>query len=188
MNEYLNNDDAKVTLVSIFLFGLLNVQQTYSVESHEYDLINYLACEVNDSALVDEKLISWKDWGYNSLTELITKHKNLGGSIGNFDLDSLLDEDARRRIEQILKSSSSLTINVDYLNWNDKLNKAKGFLPKTKIYSYSYPILMKGSDQELYGIILEQETFEINNELKLKVFVKRSDSWELVYETLRAFS
>lgn len=178
----------KVILVSILLFELLNDQQNCSIESQEYDLINYLACEVNDSALVDEKLLSWKDWGYNSLTELVIKHNNLGGRMGDFDLDSLLDEDTRRRIEQILKSSSSLTINIDDLNCKDKLSKTKGFVPKKTIYSYSYLILMKGKDQDLYGIILEQETFEINNELKFKVFVKRSDSWELVYETLRAFS
>ena len=116
----------QLILVSILLFGLLNDQQNCSVESQEYDLINYLACEVNDSALVDEKLLSWKDWGYNSLTELVIKHKNLGGRMGDFDLDSLLDEDTRRRIEQILKSSSSLTINIEDLNCKDKLSKTKG--------------------------------------------------------------
>ncbi len=174
----------KVILVSLLMFGFI---ETQSECSKKYDLINYLACEVNDSALVDEKLISWKDWGYNSYTELITKHKNLGG-IGGFDLDSPLNEDDRRQIEQILKSSSSLTINLDYINCKDKIINNKVFLPKKTIFSFSHPIIMKGSDQELYGIILEQETFEINNELKLKVFIKRSDSWELVYETLRAFS
>ena len=177
--------EIKIILFSIFLLGSFDTKMKCK---EEYDLINYLACEVNDSALVDEKFLSWKDWGYNSLTDLITKHKNLGGRMGDFDLDSLLGEDSRRRIEQILKSSLPLTINIDYLNCKDKLNKTKGFVPRETIYVYSYPILIKGRNKELYGIILEQKTFEINSELNLKVFLKRSDSWELVYETLRAFS
>jgi len=99
-----------------------------------------------------------------------------------------LDEKDRRRIEHKLKSSSSLTINIDYFTCKDKLNKTKGFVPKKTIYSYSYPILLKGTNQELYGIILEQETFELNTEISLKVYVKRSGSWELVYEILKGFS
>jgi hypothetical protein len=174
----------KVILVSLLL-GFIETQSKYS---KEYDLINYLACEINDSALVDERLLLWKDWGYDSYPELITKYKNLVGSSGNFDLDIHLNEEDRRRIEEIFKSSTPLLIDLDYLNCKDKLNKAKGFVPKKTIYSYSYPILIKGTDLELYGIVLEDVTFELNSELKLKVFVKRSGSWELVYETLRAFS
>ncbi|MDO8968531.1 hypothetical protein [Algoriphagus sp.] len=175
----------KVILASLLLIGVTKTKKEYS---KEYDLINYLACETNEYALVDERFLSWEDSGFNSYSDLPTKNKNSVGGLGNFDLDSLLDEKDRRRIEHKLKSSSSLTINIDYLTCKDKLNKTKGFVPKKTIYSYSYPILLKGTNQELYGIILEQETFEINNELKIKVFLKRSDSWELVYESLIAFS
>lgn len=175
----------KVILANLILLGSIETQSKYS---KEYDLINYLACEINDFAIIDERFLSWKNWGYDSYSKLPTKIKKLSKDQGSFDLDSLLDENNRRQIEQVLKSSSPLLIDLDCLDCKDKIIKTKGFVPKKTIYSYSYPILLKGTNQELYGIVLEQETFEINNELKLKVFVKRSDYWELVYESLIAFS
>jgi hypothetical protein len=164
------------------------VMETQSKFSDEFDLINYLACEKNDSALVDEQLLSWKNWGYDSYSDLPTKIKNLSNSKGNFDLDSLLDEKDRKRIEQILTSSGSLTLKSEALSCKVNLNKTKGFVPKKTIYTYSYPILIKGTNQELYGNILEQETFELNSEIWLKIYVKRSGSWELVYEIQKGFS
>lgn len=175
----------KVILVSLILMGSIETQSKYS---KEYDLINYLACEINDSALVEERFLSWEDWGYDSYSDLPTKIKNSREGLRSFNLDSLLDEKGRMRIEQIIESSSSLSVKIDCFSCKDKLIKTKGFVSKKTIYSYSYPILLKGTNQELYGIILEQETFELNSEIKLKVFVKLSDSWELVFEKLLAFS
>lgn len=162
--------------------------ETKYLSSNDYDLISYMACEKNDDALVNEHLLSWKNWGYNSYSDLPTKIKNSREGLGNFDLDSLLDEKDRKRIEQILTSSGSLTLKSEALSCKVNLNKTKGFVPKKTIYTYSYPILLKGTNQELYGIILEQETFELNSEIWLKVYVKRSGSWELVYEILKGFS
>ncbi len=114
--------------------------------------------------------------------------KNLSNSKKSFDLDSLLDENDRRKIEQKLKSNKHLLIDIKCLNCKDKLNKTKGFVPKKTIFSYSYPIISEGIDKEIYGIILESEVFEINYTLRLKVFKKQNESWDLVYQEDLAFS
>lgn len=175
----------KVFLASLLLISVPDTKKEYR---NEYELINYLTCEINDFALVDERFLSWKNWGYDSYSDLPTKIKNSREGLGNFDLDSLLDEKDRKRIEQILTSSGSLTLKSEALSCKVNLNKTKGFVPKKTIYTYSYPILLKGTNQELYGIILEQETFELNSEIWLKIYVKRSGSWELVYEIQKGFS
>lgn len=175
----------KVILVNAFFLGSIRNQ---IISSQLYEFMNYLVCEVNDDALVNEHFLDWKDWGFDSYSDLPTKNKDVKGGFGNFNLDSLLDEKDKMRIEQILESNGSILVNRDCFNCKDKLIKTKGFVPKKTIYSYSYPILLIGTNQELYGIVLEQETFELNSEIKLKVFVKQSYSWELVFEKLLAFS
>lgn len=142
----------------------------------------------NEYALVDERFLSWEESGFNSYSDLPTKIKNLSNSKRSFDLDNLLDQNDKRKIEQILKSSSSHLIGLDCLNCKDKLNNTKGFVPKKTIFSYSYPIISEGIDKEIYGIILESEVFEINYTLRLKIFKKQKDTWNLVYQEDLAFS
>jgi len=62
----------KVILANLILLGSIETQSKYS---KEYDLINYLACEINDLAIIDERFLSWKNWGYDSYSELPTKNK-----------------------------------------------------------------------------------------------------------------
>ncbi|SDA84580.1 hypothetical protein SAMN03080617_02726 [Algoriphagus alkaliphilus] len=177
-------------LLKIFFVSLIliEVSETNTRGTNEYDLINFLACETNEYVLVDERFLFWKDYGSDSYAKLPTKNIDSGKRMDSFDLDSPLEENDRGKIEQVLNFSGPHSIHLDSLNCESKLNKTKDLVPKKTIYSYSCPILLKGIDHQLYGIILEQETFEINNELKLKVFVKRSDSWGLVYESLIALS
>jgi hypothetical protein len=175
----------KAILVNLILFGLGETQCRYS---SEYSLINYLACEINKNDLLEERLLSWKEWGFDSFSELPTKNKDSKEGLRTFDLDSPLTQKDKESIEQVLKSNSTCTIKLDELSCSDKLIKKKGFVPRKTIYSYSYPIQIKGTNKELYGIVLEQKTFELNSEIKLKVFVRQLDSWDLVYEKLLAIS
>ncbi len=175
----------KVILASLLL---IRVPDTKKECRNEYDLINYLVHEKKDSALVDERLLSWREYGYESFKKLNSKNYNLGGQLEKFDLDGLFDEEQKQLIDEFLQSRYPGKVNLGSISFKNKIIKTKGSVPKKTIYSYSYPIVLKGIDEELYGIILERETFEVNNELKLKVFVKRSYSWELVLETLKEFS
>ncbi|GMQ28890.1 hypothetical protein [Algoriphagus confluentis] len=175
----------KLILVNSILLGF-GVMQCKN--SSEYDLINYLSCGVNNNILIDEELLIWKDWGFDSYSDLPTKNINSRGGFQTFDLDSSLTQKDKEKIEHILASKATLIIEFDKLSCKEKLYKAQGFIPKKTIYSYSFPILLKGKNQEFYGIVLEQKTFELNSEIKLKVFVRQSDSWECVYEELLGFS
>jgi hypothetical protein len=175
----------KVILANLILLGSIETQKKYS---KEYDLINFLACETNEYALVVERFLSWEESGFNSYSDLPTKIKNLSNNKESFDLESLLDQNDRRKIEQILKSTKHLLIDLECLKCKDKLNKTKDFVPKKTIFTYSYPIISEGIDKEIYGIILESEVFEINYTLRLKVFKKQNESWILVYQEDLAFS
>ena len=104
------------------------------------------------------------------------------------DFRSLLHQDQILKISEMLESELPLEIDSEILFCTAKLNYAKGIVPKKKIYSYSYPMVINGKDQELYGLLLGGETFELNYELKLELYVKRKDSWELIYEELLGFS
>lgn len=171
-----------------FSVGLTIAQNQYS---RDFELLNYLACTVEENALVNSKLISWKNSGYNSFSKISPINFNFGRNQGEqkrLDFRSLLDQDQILKINEVLESELPLEIDSEMLLCSAKLNYAKGFVPKKTIHSYSYPIVMSGKDQELYGLILGSETFELNYELNLKLYIKREDSWDLVYEELLAFS
>lgn len=162
----------KVILVNLIFFGLI---ETQFESSKEYDLI----CEKDDYSLLDENFLSWKGSGYNSYKDI---------NVINMKLDNQFYEDHKQQINEIINPISPLKVDPESINCRINLNKTIGFVPKKTIYSYSYPMLMMGEDQELYGVILERKSFEIDNEEWIKVFRMQQDTWELVYENLKAFS
>jgi hypothetical protein len=178
-------------LVFVCFFFSVDLTKAQNQYSRDIELLNYLVCTVEENALVDSRLISWKSLGYNSFSKINPINFNFGRNQGNekrLDFRSLLHQDQILKINEMLESELPLEIDSEILFCNAKLNYAKGIVPKKTIYSYSYPMVINGKDQELYGLILGGETFELNYELKLKLYVKRKDSWELIYEELLGFS
>jgi hypothetical protein len=177
-----------VFLCFFFFEGITKAQNQYS---RDIELLNYLACAIEENALVNSRLISWKNSGYKSFSKINPINFSFGrhqAGEERLDFRSLLDQDQILKINEVLESGLPLEIDSEMLLCSTKLNYAKGIVPKKTIYSYSYPIVIKGKDQELYGLVLVSETFELNSETKLKLYVKREDSWDLVYEELLAFS
>lgn len=174
----------KVILASIFLLGSLDTKNNCK---EEYDLINFLACGVEDYALINEDFIPWNP-RYNSYETLNPKNKNFAGQKEKYDLDEIFDENQRREIDNFLKSKHPTKVKSDSLDCKRELNKSKVPDYLKTIYSYSYPLISEGIDQELYGIILESVVFGPNYTLYLKIFKKHADSWDLVQEIELAFS
>ena len=166
----------KVILVNLIFFGMTETQLE---SSKEYELINYLVCEKDDSVFIDERFISWNEVGYHSYNEI---------NVINMKLDREFYEDHKQQIDQIINPTIQQKVEPDFIKCKVNLNRTISFSPKKTIYSYSYPMLMRGEDQKLYGVIIERRTFEIDNYSKIKVFKKLKDSWELVYENLISFS
>lgn len=174
----------KVTLVSIFLIGLLNVQQNCSVESQEYNLINYLACGLTNDEAINQDFINWGT--HNSITSY-ENLKNRGLTVGRekFDLDQIFNEKQRSLIDVFFETKQPARISSDSLKCKVDLRKTRDYVRGLITYSYSYPIISEGIDHELYGIIIEIRSFEVDNDtITLKVFKKNSNSWELVYKVL----
>lgn len=172
----------KVILVSLFLLGFLDTQKECK---EEYDLINYLACGLEDETL-NEDFLFWRP-RYDSYERINPKNFHFKYE-KEFDLDEIFDENQRRAIDDFLKSKQPSKLDLDSLKCKNKLNKTKGYVRGKTTFGYSYPIISKSFDNQLYGILLESKVFEINNTLKLKVFKKQSDSWNLIYEVTIAFS
>lgn len=174
----------KVILASIFLLGSLD---TKNEGKEEYDLINFLACEIEDYALINAEFIPWNA-EYDSFENLNPKNKNFAGQIEKYDLDETFDENQRQEIDDFLKSKHPSKVKLHSLDCKRELNKSKVPDYLKTIYSYSYPLISEGIDQELYGIILESVVFGPNYTLYLKIFEKHEDSWDLVHEIELAFS
>lgn len=176
----------KVILVSLLLYISLDFREDYSPE---YDLIGFLICGLDDETL-NEEFIDWEPYGhYKSYESLNPKNSNFGPSTEIFDLDKIFDNNQRVKINNFFNVEKPSKIDLHLIECQINFNKIKGYVPKKKIYSYSYPIISEGIDQEVYGIILESTSFEVdNNEVKLKVYKKGCESWELVHQLLIAFS
>lgn len=176
--------ELKVILASIFLFGSLDTKKECKAE---YELINFLACGIEDYALINEDFIPWNP-RYNSYETLNPKNKNLAGQKEKYDLDEIFDENQRQEINNFLKSKHPSRVKSDLLKCKRELNKSKVPDYVKTVYSYSYPLISKGIDHELYGILLESVVFGENYTLYLKIFKKHPDSWDLVHEIELAFS
>lgn len=182
----LNIIQLKVILVSLALLGFLDSQNK---TREEYNLINFLACGLNEDTLINKNFLRWGIHNfYFSYETLNPKNKNFAGQKEKYDLDEIFDQNQRREIDEFFKSKHPSKVKSKLMKCKIELHKIKGFVPKKTIYSYSYPIISKGIDHELYGIIIESMSFEGNGSETLKVFKKRSDSWDLIYERLIAFS
>lgn len=176
----------KVILVSLLLLMSINPKEDYS---HEYDLISFLVCGLDDETL-NEDFIDWESYGANkSYESLNPKNSNYANGIEKFDLDKIFNIKQRAKINDFFKVENPKKVDQHLLNCQINFNKIKGYVPKKKIYSYSYPIISEGIDHEVYGIIIERTSFEVDNdEVNLKVYRKESETWELVHELLIAFS
>jgi len=176
----------KVILVSFFLCGLLNFQPNYSVDPQEYDLINHLACGLTTDEAVNQ---NFNNWGSNNSISTYQDLKNRGLTAGieKFDLDEIFNEKQRSLIDVFFKTKHPPKIWTDSLNCKVNLRKSWDYVRGLTTYSYSFPIISEGIDHELYGIIIESRSFEVdNNTTTLKIFKKDSNSWELVCEVLLA--
>lgn len=174
----------KVILASLFLLGSLNTKKE---SKEEYDLINFLACGIEDYAFINEDFIPWNPQ-YDSYENLNPKNKNFAGQKEKYDLDEIFDENQRQEIDDFLKSKHPAKVKSHSLDCKRELNKAKVPEYLKTIYSYSYPLISEGIDHKLYGIILESVIFGPNYTLYLKIFKKHADSWDLVHEIELAFS
>ncbi|WP_111669306.1 hypothetical protein [Algoriphagus litoralis] len=170
----------KVILASFFLTGGSVIQEK---GPNEYDLINFLACNLTYESL-GKNLISWRNNSYESLNPINSKSR-LDES---FDMNQIFNEDQRNKIDEFLNSNHPSKMDADSINCKIEFEDATEFVAKKVIFSYSYPIISEGIDKEIYGIILESEVFEINYTLRLKVFKKQNESWDLVYQEDLAFS
>lgn len=175
----------KIILVSLSLLGFLDSQKK---TKEEYDLINFLACGIKEYALINEDFFPWNP-RYDSYEVLNQKNVKFLKGKEKFDLDGIFDENQSREIDDFLKSKQPSKVKTQSLKCKIELNKSKGLVKKKIIYSYSYPIISRGIDNDLYGIIIESTSLEGDNaSVLLKVFKKRSDSWDSIYERLIAFS
>lgn len=174
----------KVIFASLFLLGSLDTNIECKAE---YELINFLACGIKDYALINEEFIPWNA-EYDSYENLNPKNKNFAGQKEKYDLDEIFDENQRQEIDDFLKSKHPSKVKSHSLDCKRELNKSKVPVPMKTIYSYSFPIISEGIDQEFYGILLESVFFGENYTLYLKIFKKHADSWDLVHEIELAFS
>lgn len=170
----------KVLLASLFLNGGWVLREECP---NEYDLINYLTCDLTYESL-GKDLISWRNNSYESLNPINSKSR----LVESFDMNQIFNEDQRNKIDEFLNSNHPSKIDPDSINCNIEFEDVTEFVAKKVIFSYSYPIISEGTDKEIYGIILESEVFEINYTLRLKVFKKQNESWDLVYQEDLAFS
>lgn len=106
----------KVILASLLL---IRVPDTKKECRNEYDLINYLVHEKKDSALVDERLLSWREYGYESFKKLNSKNYNLGGQLEKFDLDGLFDEEQKQLIDEFLQSRYPGKVNLGSISFKN---------------------------------------------------------------------
>jgi hypothetical protein len=156
--------------------------------SQEYDLISFLICGLDDETL-NQEFIDWEsNTHFKSYESLNPKNVNYAGGIEKFDLDKIFNIKQRAKINDFFKVENPRKVDQHLLKCQISFNKIKGYVPKKKIYSYSYPIISEGIDHEVYGIVLENTSFEVDNsELFLKVYKKESETWELVHQLLIAF-
>lgn len=176
----------KVILVSLLFLMSMDTKEDYS---YEYDLISFLICGIDDETL-NEDFIDWELYrDFKSYESLNPKNSNYANGIEKFDLDEIFNIKQRAKINDFFKVENPKKVDQHLLNCQINFNKIRGFVPKKKIYSYSYPIISEGIDHDVYGIILESTSFEVDNsEVTLKVYKKESEIWELVHELLIAFS
>lgn len=175
----------KAILVSLLLLMFMDPKEDYS---QEYDLISFLVCGLDDETL-NEDFIDWESHThFKSYQSLNPINSNYANGIEKFDLDKIFNVKQRAKINDFFKAENPKKIDPHLLNCQINFNKIKGYVRKRKIYSYSFPIISEGIDHEVYGIILEETSFEVDvNELFLKVYKKKSETWELVHELLIAF-
>ena len=64
-------------LVFVCFFFSVDLTKAQNQYSRDIELLNYLVCTVEENALVNSRLISWKNWGYDSYSDLPTKIKKL---------------------------------------------------------------------------------------------------------------
>jgi hypothetical protein len=174
----------KLILANVFLFGSLDTPKECK---EEYDLINFLACGIEDYAFINEDFIPWNP-EYDSYEALNPKNKNFAGQKEKYDLDEIFDENQRQEIDDFLKSKHPSKVKSHSLKCKSELNKSKVPDYMETIYSYSYPIISEGIDNEIYGIILESVVFGPNYTLYLKIYKKHEDTWDLVQGIELAFS
>lgn len=170
----------KVILASLLMTGGSVIKEECS---KEYDLINFLACNLTYESL-GKDLISWKNYSYENLNPINSKSR----LVESFDMNQIFNEDQRNKIDEFLNSNHPSKMNTDSIKCDIEFEDATEFVAKKIIFSYSYPIISEGINKEIYAIILESEVFEINYTLRLKVFKKQNESWNLVYQEDLAFS
>ncbi len=181
----------KELLVNFLFIGLIFCGfQLKGKNSPEYDLINHIVCSLDENSLRKE-FIGLELYKYNSYKSLNPKNRISAFKKVNFDLDSIFNELQREQIEVTLSSKKSSEIEKKYLSRKNVLfpqNGKKDYVLKKKLYTISYPIISKGLNDHLYGIVIESEVFEFDGFTNLKIYRKDSVTWKVIYEELIGMS
>lgn len=181
----------KELLVNFLLLGFIFCGfQINGKNPPEYDLINHIVCKLDENSLHRE-FMGLELYKYNSYKRLNPKNRISVFKKVNFDLDSIFNELQREQIEVTLSSKKSSEIEKKYLSRKNVLftpNTKKDYVLKKKLYSISYPIISKGLNNHLYGIVIESEVFELDGFTNFKIYRKDSVTWKLIYEELIGMS
>ena len=73
-------------LVFVCVFFSVDLTKAQNQYSRDIEMLNYLVCTVEENALVDSRLISWKRLGYNSFSKINPINFNLGRNQGDESL------------------------------------------------------------------------------------------------------